>query len=163
MDEGDTSQAQLLLEKSLAVGRELGVLDTLVDVLVPLAVVVAGQEDYARAWALLVESLAVAQELKDSELITKTVDGFARLAVAHAQPIRAAHLFGATEMMWEALGLAMPPTMRTGYEHSVAIVRTQINETEFMAAWATGHALTLDEAIHSALTPEGSAWEAIRL
>jgi hypothetical protein len=31
--ECDISQAQLLLEKSLAVGRELGVLDALVDVL----------------------------------------------------------------------------------------------------------------------------------
>ena len=58
-------------------------------------------------------------------------------------------------MLLATIGLSVSvwPTTHADYERSVAAVRAQLDEATFAAAWAAGHALTLEQAIAEALEP----------
>lgn len=76
--------------------------------------------------------------------------GLAGIAGAHRQPERAARLFSAAEALRESAGLPLPRVQRTDYDRDVAAARAQLDEAAFAVAWATGRALTLEEAIAEA-------------
>jgi tetratricopeptide (TPR) repeat protein len=107
--------------------------------------------DYDRAAALYRESLLLRQERGDQRGAAECLEGLASLAAAQEQPTRAAHLFGAAEALRAAIGAPLPTRDRELYEGYMATVRTGSGETAFAAAWATGQAMSVEQAIAYAL------------
>jgi DNA-binding CsgD family transcriptional regulator len=74
----------------------------------------------------------------------------ARLAARHGRPEAAARLFGAETALRAVLGEPLPDVERPGFEAGVALARAALPVEEFVAAWATGVALPLAEAVTEA-------------
>jgi DNA-binding NarL/FixJ family response regulator len=67
--------------------------------------------------------------------------------------IRAARLFGAAEVLGEAVGHLVPEedALRAPY---LVMVRSQLDEASWRAAWVEGRAMSMDQAIDYALSEE---------
>jgi hypothetical protein len=61
-------------------------------------------------------------------------------------------MFGQVEVLGEATGLDLFAQERPLYERVVTKARAVLSEEAFAAAWATGRAMTLEEAVTEALT-----------
>ena len=85
------------------------------------------------------------------ENIGDGLEGLAGTVWGLGHPAQAAHLFGAAAAGRAALGIARPPTDQAAYDQRVAAVRAALGEEEFARAWAEGQAMTLEQAIASAL------------
>jgi hypothetical protein len=77
--------------------------------------------------------------------------GFACLASATGQRTRAARLFGAAGAALESLRTELSPSNRIDQERALDMARVG-NEDAFTAAYGAGRALSLDEAIHEAIS-----------
>ena len=80
-----------------------------------------------------------------------SLESLAWVAIAQAEPQRAARLGGAAEALWEALGVPLPPEQRAGHDQAMQAMRAALGEELFVAAWAEGRALPLEQAIALAL------------
>jgi hypothetical protein len=67
------------------------------------------------------------------------------------QPLRAAQLFGAADVLFETIGRVRDVVDSDDYAYSVAQVRDQLDEATFSAAYAVGREMTLEQAIAHAL------------
>jgi predicted ATPase/class 3 adenylate cyclase len=151
-DQGDYEAARSLLEEAMAIYREVGDKPGIASSpLGSLGSVARDQGDDAAARVLFTESLALHRELGHRLGIVKDLEGLAALAVAQAQPERAARLLGAAEALREVIGAPLPPADRAGHDRSVPAVRTALGEQAFATAWAEGRAMSLDEAVAFAL------------
>jgi hypothetical protein len=118
------------------------------------------QGDDARALALLAESLSSFREqqvlLGIGSVLAAIAGVWAARAqpvrAARAQPVRAARLFGASEVLRRTS--AAPVGAVVEYARDIALVRAQLDEATFMAAWEEGKVLTLEQAIAEALAEE---------
>jgi predicted ATPase/transcriptional regulator with XRE-family HTH domain/Tfp pilus assembly protein PilF len=109
------------------------------------------QGEYARAAKYFARSLDLFSELQDQRGIAECLEGLANAAAARGQAQRAARLYGAAEVLHEATDAPLSPADRPVYERTVADARAQLDEVVFMAAWAAGRAMPLDQAIADAL------------
>jgi hypothetical protein len=157
--EGDYASARVLLEKSLALWRQVGERWHLAYVLDGLAEIALVQGDYRQAIAHLVEILALCQEFGLSHGIAQTFEQFARSAASQAQLERAARLWGAAQAQRQVIGAGLPLGVRLDLERAVTAARAQLGEEAFAAAWAEGRAMTLEQAI--AYTLEESAADSV--
>ncbi len=67
--------------------------------------------------------------------------------MAEGQPERAAHILATAEALLGALSARLDPVDRGEYERNMAAAQAGLDEETFSAAWAAGHAMTLEEAI----------------
>jgi predicted ATPase/DNA-binding CsgD family transcriptional regulator len=72
---------------------------------------------------------------------------FGMLALAEAQPARAATLFGAQAAISDKLMNVIPLPERQAYQEALSAVRSQLSAEELAAAWEQGAAMTTREAI----------------
>jgi tetratricopeptide (TPR) repeat protein len=79
------------------------------------------------------------------------LEAFARLAVANAQPSRAARLLGAAAKLREEIGTAVPPVEQADFDKALAQARDQLGTAAFEAAWNEGWALDWEQAAAYAL------------
>jgi non-specific serine/threonine protein kinase len=110
--------------------------------------------DNRRADELHRESLALFRDLGNRWGIALCVGGLAAVAGAQGQPERAARLLGAEEALRETIGEPLFQTIRADHERMVAIVRAALSADVFVTAWASGRAMTLEQAIAYALEEE---------
>lgn len=148
---GDTDGALALLEQSQAIRYERGDPGSISEGLAIQAMILMRHGRLQRAAALLAESLEWERSRNSRSGIARILEGLAVIAHAQGNPRRAASIFGAARALREATGDAITPTWRALYDRTVAAVRTALGEETFTTAWATGHALSLDEAIGEAL------------
>jgi len=73
------------------------------------------------------------------------------VAVSQNQPSRAAHLFGASEILYPPLRFEMSAKEREEHDQAVASARAALGEEAFAKAWEEGSKLTLNEAVAYAL------------
>jgi non-specific serine/threonine protein kinase len=81
-------------------------------------------------------------------------DGLDWLAAVHAalgRPRVAARLFGAAAEQWRTIGAMRFPLDRPAYERDLARLGAQLEPADFAAAWATGEAMTAQQAVAYAL------------
>ncbi len=76
----------------------------------------------------------------------------AGVAIAQQAPERAARVLGAAEVLREAIAVPLTPAERVDYERVVVLTQTALGRDVFAAAWATGRAMMLEEAIEYALS-----------
>lgn len=60
-------------------------------------------------------------------------------------------IFSTAEALREAIGVPLPPFIRSSFEQHVADTRAALGESRFGEIWAKGRTLTLDAAIAYAL------------
>jgi non-specific serine/threonine protein kinase len=116
--------------------------------------------DLAAAAAHYTESLTLWWEEGFHPGLVEALSGIATIAVAQAQPVRAAKLFGAAAAIREAIGLPAWLPERTLYDHALDRLRGALSESALAAAWAAGRTLTLAQTVAEALDLGGSGTSA---
>jgi tetratricopeptide (TPR) repeat protein len=133
-------------QERLAIERALHHKQGIAFTLLELANLASAQGDYATAAAHLAESLSLWRELGAHPWIAETLNRFAELAALQGRPKQAARLFGAAEAFSERAGLRTSPRTR-----EVDAARAEIGAVAFAGAWASGRALSLEQAIAEAI------------
>jgi predicted ATPase/transcriptional regulator with XRE-family HTH domain/uncharacterized protein HemY len=151
--QGDHRRAVHLHEESLTLFRKLRNKWGIASSLRLLGDIAREQADYGRAEALLEESLRLSREIGHRKLVAECLEGLIWMALHAGQPGRAAQLGGTAEALREALRTSLPPSGRVDLDRAVQAIRTALGEEGFIAAWAAGRVLPLDQAIEVALTP----------
>src|SRR5579871_1919807 len=107
----------------------------------------ANRGDYASAWTYNEESLTIYGETGDRRGLAFSLETFAGLAFKEERLEQAAALWGAAEALREELGSPLSPNATEEYGRDVAEVRQALGEEAFLAAWAKGCAMSLEQAI----------------
>ena len=147
---GDATSARSLLEESLAQQRALGLQSNVAHVLSQLAVVAMMQHDEAAAGVFYEESLVLFRQMDDKEGTAYSLRRWGSMAAQQGEAIWAARLWGAAERLRDVGGLRGPFLLlieltnyeQADYERLASLVRTQLGEQAFAAAWAEGQAMT---------------------
>ncbi len=141
---GDYHQAAALYGDSLTTFRELGEKVGVASILHNLAHIALHEASYPQARALFVEALEVNRELDNKAGISECLAGLAEVAALQGQPMdRAARLFGAADALGGTVATFLWPANRIEYDRAMAIVRAQLDEAKFNAAWTEGQAMIL--------------------
>lgn len=152
--QGDYSRAHALCEKSLALGRTLGAKTVIGVSLATLGSMALIQGDNVRAQACFEECLPLCQQTGNKLLTAVCLIGLAGAAAGQRQATRAARLAGASESLLYAIGSSIPPVVRPHYDMIVAAMRFQLGEVAFATLWASGRALSPEQAIAYALNED---------
>ena len=148
-------QAASYFQEYLAIGRGIAGFDTFASPLGELGHITARQGDSQRAVGFLRESIETARGNRGD--IIWALWGFGVVAAGLGRFRQAARLYAAVEQLlettsWEVIS---PPGMED-YLGDIALVREQLSDADFAAAWAEGRAMSLEEAIAYALAATGS-------
>jgi predicted ATPase/class 3 adenylate cyclase len=147
----DTRQAMELLEQSLALFREIRNAEGTMYALTGLGSAVGQEGNHSRALSLFRESLALSKKHGIKWATLESLYGLAGVSACQGQPERAARLLGAAELLRRTIDYSLPLPDQTDYERSLTSVRAALSDTSFAAAWAEGHAMTLEQTIEYAL------------
>jgi non-specific serine/threonine protein kinase len=156
LSQGDDARASRLADEALALQRRAGFAWGMADSLLILARVARNRSEPARSAALARESLELAWGNRDLQQIVAALDQLALLAAETGAVERAATLFGASERLYELLGVPPDPGKDGSRERAIATVRDRLGEDAFVAALAAGRALTLDEVVVGATRIEAA-------
>jgi predicted ATPase/DNA-binding CsgD family transcriptional regulator len=147
LSQADADNARALVEKSLALCQEMGHQYGIAQSRSALARVEAWQGNYTAASALYEESLGRYGALDDSEGEARCLEGLADVAAAQEVPVWAVRLWAAAETLRDISGVPMLPVWRAPYDGAMAACRSQLGEQRFVAAWAEGRAMTLEQTL----------------
>ena len=153
---GHRGQAAALFEEALALFRALGDRHGAVTSLNNLGGVALARGDHARAAALLEEGLLLARDIGARDQLAGVMECLAWVAAARGQPHRAAQIGGAAEVLLGALGVPLIPEQQTGHDQAVQAMQAALGDEALAAAWASGRALSLEEAVALALWDDAS-------
>jgi len=156
---GDDERAVALLEESIALCRQLRVVDALIYPLNSLGMVLVECGKYRQAQELLTEGLSLARQTGNREHVMYYLEAFAWMAAplgaAHGQPAegarRAARLFGAAEALSNSLSAPLLPDILASHTRHAATARTYLDDGGWEAAWAEGRTMSLEQAIACAV------------
>lgn len=151
---GDYEQAQSWYEEAIGLLAELGEVGHRARSLRRFGRVALKQGNYAKAAALCQQSLKLSWEAENKLEAASGLATFAGLAVAQGKHIRAAQLFGAMEALLHEINTPMLFGDVYSYEDDFSALRAKLDEATLNAAWAEGHAMTLDQAVEYALSDE---------
>ncbi len=143
----DRVAACSLFEESLTVYRALGSRWSIAKLLVFLASIATFQGEEAKARALCEESLANFKSGVDQELLASFLEDVAEIIVEQGGMMWAAHLWGAAEVLREAMGIPLLLDVHSSYNRAVACVRRPLGKEAFATAWAEGRTLSPEQAI----------------
>ena len=147
----DYGAARRALEESAAISRDIRDNWALALPLRNLGIVAFRQGDFVEAAKQLRETLLILRDLKERWFISRSLETMAEIVALRGDYGRAARLFGAGEVLREAVGASVLPFYRKDYDAGVEAVRNGIGEEALRANWAEGRTMTLDEAIGCAL------------
>jgi predicted ATPase/class 3 adenylate cyclase/DNA-binding CsgD family transcriptional regulator len=161
LHQGDVAKARSLAEESVKLYKEIGDRRGTTESLILLARVVTFQGDYKTVQRIYKEGLAIARETKHKWVIASCLEGLASVIAAQEQvgislaeippgeqvSLWATRLWGAAEVLREAVSVPIPFVDRATYERTVTAVRSQLGEKAFAAAWAKGRTMTLEQAL----------------
>jgi predicted ATPase/DNA-binding CsgD family transcriptional regulator len=145
--QGDLALAQVWFEESLVLVREVGDREGAIEPLLCLARVALDQDDPTTARRRYQEVLTILHQMGSQQFLAACLEGLAGLEARQGAPRYAARLWGAAEVLREAIGMPMHPVERASYEQATALTRTQLDTQRFHAAWAEGRGLTPEQAL----------------
>jgi non-specific serine/threonine protein kinase len=153
--QGEYGQAERLYEESLAVSREMGNNESVATSLYDLGCVLVNRGNYLRAGGILRESLRLWRESGNALRVANCLVNLGQAAAAagtRESTLKAVRLLGAASIVLDTI--ASPhPSDRAEYDHSLATVRTLLEETAVASAWAEGRGMTREQAVAYALEP----------
>ena len=109
------------------------------------------QGQVAKAKLLYRATLLEWQRLGHRAAIAHELECMAMIAEAQQEDQRAAKLFGAAEILRETIRIPMTPFERAEYDPEIKSLRANMDETDFVQAWAEGRMLSMEQAITLAL------------
>lgn len=95
-------------------------------------------------------SLNVKLQMNDVRGLAYAFDSLAWVAARSAEPDRAARLFGAADALFERMGARLFPRRQPPHDEAVERARRALGDAVFALDFATGRALSLDDAIQEA-------------
>jgi tetratricopeptide (TPR) repeat protein len=149
--QGNHAQAAAQFEACLPLFTELRDKHRIVMVHSELAHLQRRQGHFVEAKPLYRETIQEWQRLGHRAAIAHQLECFAFIAKAQEEVERAAHLFGAAEILRETINIPMTPAERLEYDREVNDLRANMDEAAFMKAWAEGRMLTMEQAIAATL------------
>lgn len=149
--EGNIARAGDLQQESLLFSRRSGDHQLIALALNNLALVASAEKNHARARELYRECLNLYSKAGEKRLIAESLEGMAAALGALKYWDRAARILGAADALRDSIGFPVPTIDRASYARSLDAVRAASREQIFNAAWADGHAMTLEQAIAFAL------------
>jgi DNA-binding CsgD family transcriptional regulator/tetratricopeptide (TPR) repeat protein len=148
LEHGELVTARPLLEESLAIDKKIGEETEDVQRNNGLARLLALQGDAIAARRLYQESLTLLFKFNVyKEQIAAALEGLAALAGGQGQPLQAARLWGAAEVLREAIVAPMYPIHCASYAQALARARAKLGEQAFRTAWAQGRSMTPEQAL----------------
>jgi len=103
------------------------------------------------AQSLYRETILQWKDLGHRAAVANQLECFGFIARAQAQSQRAARLLGAAEALREIIGAPMVGFERIEYDREIVMLHEQLDDVTFASEWATGRALSMDQAIEYAL------------
>jgi predicted ATPase/DNA-binding SARP family transcriptional activator/DNA-binding CsgD family transcriptional regulator len=152
--EGDYERAAALNEEVAVLSREREYKGGIAFALDIQGWVALLQGDHERARISYRESLTLCKELGDKMIAESSLDGLSCISAAEGASERAARLFGAAEVLGEAVGpdlMSERDALRAPY---LAMARFQLDEASWQGAWEEGRAMSMEQAIRYALSEE---------
>jgi non-specific serine/threonine protein kinase len=150
---GDLPEANRLLDISYAATRELGNTRDLALVRLVQGRAAIDQGEIETAERLLLEAVSLSWSTRDAVSIPASLDALAAVVVLRKQPERAARLLGAAQAASEFMGTAIPALWQREHGRAVTESREALGERRFSQAFAAGYALSVNDAVQSALAP----------
>lgn len=153
LSRGGHAEATRYFEEALAISREIGYRLSGYISLYSLALASRVRGDLERAEELYIEGLELAVKAGDKANAAYCLEGLAGLIEERGDPEPAALLFGAAEVLLEAVGapLYVQAQDRALYEKAVEALRSGLGEEAFAVAWNEGRAMALEQAVEYAL------------
>jgi predicted ATPase/DNA-binding CsgD family transcriptional regulator len=149
---GDHARARSAYERSLAIAKATGDARRQYYVWYNLAFVAQREGDHHEAIRALRRSLVLCQELGVPTDVVQELLALAGSLGALGEPLRAARLFGAAQAYLQSSGTLIDPSDQPEHDRNMALVRAQLGEAAFDAAWAAGQAMTFEQAVAYAQT-----------
>jgi predicted ATPase/DNA-binding SARP family transcriptional activator len=150
--QGDYAVARLWFEQSLCISRELGL--STANLTFPLAFlgdIACAEGDYRTARALLSESITIGRKGDHPYSVAIALACLAGLAVAQGEAEQAVRLTAAAVATYHLVRSSFTPTEQGLFDFPLKVARPLLSEAQFEQAWATGSAMTMDEAIAFAI------------
>lgn len=147
----DHDRARSALEECLAICQQTGETYRICRVLFNLGVIAQHDGDHERVLSLMNHALRLAVEIRFVSGIAGMLSIFSASISALGQSQRAACLLGWSEAVFERRGAFLQRHDKLEYDRNLAIVRAQLDDATFAAAWAEGRAMTLEQAVAHAL------------
>jgi predicted ATPase/DNA-binding SARP family transcriptional activator len=148
----DLTSARLFQEESLTIQRELGDRWGIAASLANMATIAQEQSDYVGARALYEESLEILVALGDRRSVAELLEAFADLAHREEKHAPAAQLWGAASALRKTVGAPLWLEKQTEIDRAMVAARTALGEAAFRVAWDSGHTMTMEAAVHFALS-----------
>jgi non-specific serine/threonine protein kinase len=149
--QGQAMRADALLSESLPLLWELEDTVAVARALFGLGLVARQQRELERSRRLFGEALELAWEKGARLEVTQCLEGLAGLTAELGRRHRAARWFGAAYTLRQAIGMELPPGIRSDRDRDVAAVRLKLGTAAFGEVWASGVSLPIDEAVAEAL------------
>jgi predicted ATPase/class 3 adenylate cyclase len=150
---GDLESATTCADGALAVSRTAGDTWTIALATRTLGFIAFARKDYAAATVSLQTAIQLQQALRYKWGLAVCLEGLACIFHQQGRVEDAVRLFGVAEALREATGMPLPPQQRGSYDDTVSALRTALSEAPFAALWAEGRAMSLEQAIRSAVEP----------
>jgi non-specific serine/threonine protein kinase len=151
---GDTARAEALYQESLGLWRDLRGTPGIASALHKLGQVSRSEEDLRRARERFEESLTLQREIGNKQGIAECLVGLAGVDTDDGRPERAVRIFAAGTAMLTDLGVPLAPADRVTMERDLDAARARLTGAAWDAAWAAGSAMSPEDVIAFALTPD---------
>jgi tetratricopeptide (TPR) repeat protein len=148
---GDFHEARELMSARIAHARALGNFRVISSEAGNLSMVERQLGNVDQAEMLACEALKIDYQRGDHWAMPYKVSGLAAVSTERREYERAATLVGVANAMMEAEKAGWPPDERPHYEWVVATLKSAMGAAGFEQARATGHAMTISEAVDFAL------------
>jgi non-specific serine/threonine protein kinase len=148
---GDAAAARSWFEQSLEQYRRTGDVERVARLHILLGYTHLAKGNLAGATTAIERGVTLYIEADQPAGLMMGLAAFGSLAVALGHSERAARIFGAAAAPRDTLLLwFINPASRVIYEHEIALARSRLGGKLFVAAWAEGERMTLDQAIEFA-------------
>jgi DNA-binding CsgD family transcriptional regulator len=109
--------------------------------------VLAAEADYTAARTRYEEGLEISGALGEKWISATCLLGLGEVVAAQRQLAWAAQLWGAADVLRNAMGVPIPPLELADYERSLSAARVHLGERAFAAAWSQGRSMTPEQAV----------------
>jgi hypothetical protein len=153
LGQGDLPRARRELEEGLEIARRLGYKGHLGQLLLGLGCLGYAEGDRRQARALMEESVSLLREL-GAPGIYDALGFLGYLAVGgqrYGLGVRLLAVAVTRQPNFSEISVFLPSGFKTEREARLAVARAALGEDAFAAAWAEGQALTIEQAVSSAL------------
>ena len=151
--QGEWQDAAELFAEGLELARSIGAQENTAWLLYATGRLRLEQRALDRAAAHFVESAQLLHQLGSALGVAVNLAGLATVMVHGQRPAQAAGLLSLAEAQWALVGARgwQAAAEHAEFECTVAVVRAQLDAESFATAWATGRAMTLEQAVANAL------------